>query len=330
MITRCNDSVVWMEVTMAYNFDKIADSRNTRSAKWDSYPEEYLPLFVAVTDFPSSKAITDALVKRAGHPVYGYTRPGDALFDSFVAHVEKRYGTKVERDWIHLISGIVPGLAVASNLGQGITNIPNYGGLLNAPLRAGNELIKVPMRNDNENYTIDFDALQAAITPETKLFYLCNPHNPIGKIYTREELLQVSAFAEKNHLIVLSDEIHCDLLLEGEHIPFFSVNDYAREHSITFQAPGKTFNLPGVTIAFAIIPNQELKANYLKQTYALGNVGLFNVEAGIAAYRDSEEYIDELIPYLRSNRDFVEEQLTTRFPKAKFTHTWNLSAVGRF
>lgn len=306
---------------MAYNFDKIIDSRNTRSAKWDSYPEEYLPLPVAVTDFPSSDAIVKALVTRAEHPEYGYPRPGEALLDAFLKHFEYRYGVALEKDWINLISGIVPGLAVGSNLGEGITNVPNYGGLLNAPVRAGNALIHVPLQNVNEEYHIDFDALQAALTPKTKLFYLCNPHNPIGKVYTQEELQQISAFAKKNNLIVLSDEIHCDLVLEGKHIPFFTVDDYAREHSITFHAPGKTFNIPGVTLAFAIIPNEELKKDYLKEAYALRVGGVFNITAGIAAYQDSEDYIDAIVPYLRSNRDFVEEQLRTRFPKAKFTHT---------
>lgn len=307
---------------MRYNFDEIIDNRNHRSVKWDSFPEEYLPLFVAVMDFATAPAITERLIERARHPVYGYTKLSEELFDSFIAHSDKYYGVKVEKGWLNILSGIVPGLAVASNLGKGITNTPNYGGLLDAPIRAGNELTRVPLKNTEEYYEIDFDALQESLTPDTKLFYLCNPHNPVGRVYTREELQQVSAFAKKNNLIVLADEIHCDLTLDGrKHIPFFSVDDYAREHSITFHAPGKTFNLPGVALAFAIIPNQELKEQYLKQAYALEGGGAFNIEAAIAAYRDSDAWRDELVEYLKGNRDYVEQELKRRFPKAKFTHT---------
>lgn len=308
---------------MRFDFDKKVDRYNTHSFKWDLFGEEYLPLWVADSDFEVAPAVTERLKKRIEHGIYGYFLTGTEIYDVLTRWFNEEYGVEVPgKKWIKLLPGIVPALAVASNIGGGksITTTPNYVGLLNAPESAGNELIKVPLRNEDERYTIDFDALEAAVTEDTRIFYLCNPHNPVGRVYTREELLAVSAFAKKHDLIVVSDEAHCEVIFEGKHIPFFSVDDYARDHSITLYSNGKMFNVPDLILAFAVIPNAELKDEFERLGYALGEEHVLNVEAGIATYGESKEWKQQLLEYLKDNRDYLESEIKRRFPKAKVVH----------
>lgn len=308
---------------MKFDFDKKVNRYNTHCYKWDLYGEEYLPLWVADTDFEVPPAVTERLKKRIEHGIYGYFLTGTEIYDVLTKWFKDEYDVEVAgKKWIKLLPGIVPALAVASNIGGGksITNTPNYVGLLNAPKSAGNELIRVPLHNENERYTIDFDALEAAVTEDTKVFYLCNPHNPVGRVYTREELLAVSAFAKKHNLIVVSDEAHCEVVFEGKHIPFFSVDEYAREHSITLYSNGKMFNVPDLILAFAVIPNKELMDEFERLGYAFGEEHILNVEVGIATYGESKEWKEQLLEYLKDNRDYLESEIKRRFPKAKLVH----------
>lgn len=308
---------------MIFDFDKKIERLNTHSYKWDLYGKEYLPLWVADLDFEVPPAVTKRLKKRMEHGVYGYFLPGNEIYDVLMKWFLEEYNTVIpNKSWIKLVSGIVPALAVASNIGGGksMTTTPNYCNLLNAPLSAGNEMIRVPLKNENEYYTIDFEALEAAITEDTKVFYLCNPHNPVGRVYTMEELKRVSAFAKKHNLLVVSDEAHCEVVFEGKHIPFFSVDDYAREHSITLYSNGKMCNVPDLILAFAVIPNEEIRVEFERFGYALGGEHVLNVEAGIATYAESKEWKEQLLAYLKKNRDYLELEIKTRFPKAKFVH----------
>lgn len=308
---------------MAFNFDEKIERRGTDCVKWDAFPEEYIPMFIADTDFAVPPAITERLIERTRHPVYGYSMPGKELFDSFIGWFKENYNYEIKEEWLVLMTGIVPALAVASGVrkGKSITNIPNYMNILNAPKRAGNEMIEVPMRNTDEFYEIDFDALKKALTPDTRTFYLCNPHNPVGRVYTEKELRAVAEFAKYHGLLVVSDEIHCELVYDRPHIPFLSLDDYARDHSITFMAPGKTYNVPGVTLSFAIIPNAELREKFKKVGYAMGHPGVFEVQAAIGAYKSSGDWKQELVAYLKGNRDYLEKEIKERFPKAKMPHT---------
>ena len=308
---------------MGYDFDTPVLRRGTGSIKWDTYPTEYLPMSIADTDFAVPEEITAALRARARHPVYGYSRPGDGLYEAFLGWHGRAYGLRPDREWLVLLPGIVPALAVAGRAAEGtsLTLTPNYPLLLNAPERAGREMITAPLRNDGERYTLDFDALEAALREDTRIFFLCNPHNPVGRVYTREELEAISSFAEKHGLIVVSDEIHCELVYDRPHIPFFTVSDYAREYSITFMAPGKTYNIPGVTLAFAIIPDPELRERFQKAGFALGHPGIFETAAAEAAYRHGGAWRDALRDYLRGNRDLLEAELRRRFPRVRFPHT---------
>ena len=308
---------------MGYDFDTPVLRRGTGSIKWDTYPTEYLPMSIADTDFAVPEEITAALMARARHPVYGYSRPGDGLYEAFLGWHGRAYGLSPDREWLVLLPGIVPALAVASRVAEGtsLTVTPNYPLLLNAPERAGSVMLTTPLHNDGERYVLDFDALEAALTEDTRIFYLCNPHNPVGRVYTREELEAVSFFAEKHGLIVVSDEIHCELVYDHPHIPFFTVSNYAREHSITFMAPGKTYNIPGVTLAFAIIPDPELRVRFQKAGFAMGHMGIFETAAAEAAYRYGGAWRDALRDYLKGNRDHLEAELRHRFPKVRFPHT---------
>lgn len=306
-----------------YDFDKKVDRLNTHSYKWDLLGEDYIPLWVADADFEVPPAFTKRLTERIKHPVYGYFLTGNEIYDAITGWFKREYDVDVPgKKWIKLVPGIVPALAVASNIGGGksLTNTPNYCCLLDAPKNAGNEMITVPLRNDDEYYSIDFDALQAAVTPDTKLFYLCNPHNPVGRVYTYEELKDVSEFAKRNNLIVISDEAHCEVVYEGKHIPFFTVDDYARENSISLYSNGKMYNVPDCILAFAVIPNPKLKEEFEKWGYALGEEHVLNVEGGIATYAESSEWRDELLVYLKENRDYLESELKKRFPKVKLVH----------
>lgn len=307
---------------MSFNFNIPINSRNTNSAKWDRYAKDILPMHVAVMDFAISPAITERIQNRLSHPVYGYTMPSKQLYDTLLQWVETEFHYKIFADWLVLLEGIVPALGVSATIlpGDVITTTPNYHALLHAPLRAGKNVIQVPLKNDNEHYSFDFDALEEAITPNTKFFYLCNPHNPVGRMYTKEELLEVSAFAQKHDLIVVSDEIHCELAFDRVHIPFYTVDEYAKNHSITFTAIGKTYNMPGVNFAFAVIPNPDIKKLFQEKSYALSRPGIFNQEAAIGAYAYSLQWKHELLVYLRENRDYLENELKTKFPLAKFPH----------
>lgn len=308
---------------MTFDFDKPIERLNTHSYKWDLKGEEYLPLWVADADFEVAPAVTERIRKRMEHGIYGYFLTGNEIYDTLSKWFAEEYQAEVPgKEWIKIVPGIVPALAVASNIGGGksMTNTPNYCNLLDAPVSAGNEMIRVLLANNDEYYTIDFDALEAAVTEDTKVFYLCNPHNPVGRVYTLEELKQVSAFAKKHNLLVVSDEAHCEVVFEGKHIPFFTVDEYAREHSITLYSNGKLCNVPDLILAFAVIPNKELKDEFERLGYAFGEEHVLNVEVGVATYGESKEWKQQLLAYLKDNRDYLESELKRRFPKAKVVH----------
>ena len=308
---------------MVGRFDRHYERHNTNSIKWDLTLENEIPMFIADMDFESAPAVKKRIEKRLQHPIYGYTSTPGELIDSFILWFKEEYDYSLQREWVLPISAIVPALAAVSNLrgGSSITVTPNYHMLLEAPERAGNKMIRVPLKNEDEYYTFDFEALSKALLPDTKLFYLCNPQNPVGRIYKLEELQEVSEFAKKNDLVVISDEIHCELVYDRKHLPYITVDDNALENSISFYAPGKTYNIPGVSLAFAVIPNEKIREEFQRVSYALGHPGVFNIEAGIAAYAESKEWRVDLIQYLRENRDYLESELKKRFPNAKYTHT---------
>jgi cystathionine beta-lyase len=278
-------------------------------------------MFVADMDFRAPPEVIGTLRALLDHGVFGYGQ--DPEFPGLIKKwFQEEYGLSVGEDWIVPLPAIVPVLAAVSRLREGriLINTPNYHVLLAAPLKAGKERILSPLKNTGEYYEIDFDDLRGRFEPDARLFFLCNPHNPVGRVYRREELEELSRFAKEKNLIVISDEAHSGLVFDRPHIPFFSVDDYAAGRSVTLMGPGKTFNLAGLPFGFAVIPNGTLREEFVKTCYSLPHPGIFSAAAARAAYGSSREWRLELVGYLRANRDWLETALREQFPRAKLPH----------
>jgi len=302
-------------------FDEPVNRRGTYSAKWDYIKSDLLPMWVADMDFRAPPAVLKALEERAKHGVFGYSFH-DKLPGIIGKWILDEFSLTVDENWIVLLPAIIPAFRAASHLrgGSVMLQTPNYTGLLQAPLAAGKETILSLLKNTNEFYEMDYEDMQNRIQSDARLFYLCNPHNPVGRVYRKDELLEMSRFAKKNNLIVISDEVHCGLVYDRPHIPYFSVDDYSMQNSITITGPAKTFNIPGLPFGFAIIPNEKLREEFKKICYTLPETGIFNLTAAAAAYGESREWKNELVDYLRTNRDYIETRLKKIFPEAKLTH----------
>lgn len=308
---------------MNFDFDSIIDRRGTNSIKWDTIPEGYIPLFIADMDFTSPPQVIEAMKKRIDHGIFGYTKPGEEVYDSISKWFYRTYSFQLKKSWITWLPGIVPALNVACAMGKGdvITNTPNYSMLLSAPIKAGRRRIDSPLKLGSRGYEINFEDLEKKITPETKVFLLCNPHNPVGRIYTKEELIKVAEFCHTHDLLLVSDEIHCEIIFDRSHIPMVTTGDIAMERSITLMSPGKTYNLPGIPIAFAIIPNRKLKKDFEAAGYALTHPGILNYEVCRAAYGEAQEWKKELLIYIKGNRDYLEREFLKRIPKVICNHS---------
>ena len=301
-----------------YNFDAPVERRGTQCVKWDGAAEDQLPMWIADMDFPAPPEVLNALRERVEHGVFGYGLPDD-LPAIFCNWIRNEFHVHIEEKWILLLSSIVSALRAVSHLRDGpvMINTPNYNNLLDAPLLAGKKTILSPLGNKGEKYGMDFADMQERASRDTRLFYLCNPHNPVGRVYTKEELLELSRFAKKNNMIVISDEVHCGLAFDRPHIPWFSVDEYSMERGITIIGPAKTFNIPGLPLGFAIIPDEELRGEFKKTCCALSSPGVFSVIAAKAAYGKSREWQKASLEYLRKNRDYLENRLKNSFPGVK-------------
>lgn len=304
-----------------YDFDKTVNRKNTNCVKWDTVEEGVLPFGIADMDFELAPKIQEAIINRVHHGVFGYSLEDEELFTVIINWFEKTYHTELKKEWMVLLPGIVPAFYASSLLSKGeiLTLIPNYNMLLKMPEKANVTLIKSPVKIENNQYKIDFEDMEKRVSDKTDQFLFCNPHNPLGKVYTRHELEELSAFCKKHHLIIVSDEIHSEIIFEGEHTTMISVDEYAKEHSITYMAPGKTYNIAGMPFAFAIIPNEKLRQQF-KESNLLPEPVLLSQLAAKTAYRDCEDWKNEVVAYLKDNRDYMETELLKRFTKVKFIH----------
>ena len=307
------------DTTISFDFDTVTDRRHTDSLKWDRYKDrDILPLWVADMDFLSPPAVIEALHKRIEHGVFGYTLPPQELIETIIGMLAEEFSWEVEPSWLVWLPGLVTGLNVAcravGNEGDAVlTMTPVYPPFLSAPKLSGRELITVPLAEENNCWTIDFAALEKAITPRTRLILLCNPQNPVGRVLSKEELTQLAAMAKKHDLIVCADEIHNGLILDQDkqHIPFATLGEEAAQRAITLIAPSKTFNLPGFGCSLAIIENRSLRARFQKaMTGIVPHVNVLGYTAALAAYRDSQEWRMALLDYLRTNRELVTQAVT--------------------
>lgn len=313
---------------MKFNFDQVIERRGTGSEKWIKYEgTDILPLPVADMDFASPPALVEALARRVEHGIFGYAQPTPSLVEAIQEMCLARYGWTIESDWIVWLPGLVSGLNVTCRaIGEPgdavLTATPVYPPFLTAPRNMKREVISVPMICRDGKWEMDWDRLEAAVTPSTRLFLLCHPHNPVGRVFRRTELERLAEFCARHQIVLCSDEIHCDLILDDlPHLPAASLNDEIAANTITLMAPSKTFNVPGLGCAFALIPNASLRARFRKA--ALGIVPQVNVFGYVgceAAYRHGEPWRQQLIAYLRGNRDRVWEVVQNDMPGVSTTH----------
>lgn len=307
-----------------YDFDVIPNRAGSDSVKWHEVSKDTLPMWVADMDIPVAPPIREAIAERAAHPYYGYPYTMDSLKELVVAHYEKIYHTTIQPEWIVWIPSVIPGVVTALQMMNGsfIYSVPMYNHIRKLEAEAKLPCIEVPLKCDeNLHYSMDMNALEAAITPDVKCLILCNPHNPVGRVYTRDELLELQAFCQKHHLLVISDEIHCELDLEDRHIPYFSLNEEAAQYSVTASSAGKICNIPGLPMGFVIIPNEELRTAFIsRQDGLLSSGNVLTLAAYEKAYDGScDEWKKELREHLKANRDLAEEFLN-KIPELRTTH----------
>jgi cystathionine beta-lyase len=292
-------------------FDAPVERRGSDSVKWGRYAgRDVLPLWVADMDFAAPPAVLAALHDRVNHAVFGYGSPPESAMESILAHLEGAYRWAIKPEWIVWLPGLVTGLNVACRAVDGgvLTAAPVYPPFFSAPHHFDRPLARVDLACSDGCWGWDWTALQAAVTAGTRLFLLCHPHNPVGRCWNEAELRRLAEFAEHNDLVVCSDEIHCGLILDPDkrHIPFASLSADAARRSITLMAPSKTYNIPGLGCAFAVIPDAALRRRFQRAMEGIvPHVNVLGFAACEAAYRDCDDWHTELIDYLRSNRDRV-------------------------
>jgi putative C-S lyase len=311
-----------------HDFDHPAERRGTWSTRWERYPAEVIPLWVADTDFRAPPAVLAALRRRIEHGVLGYSVNPPALRDALIERLQRLYGWRVEPDWVVFVSGVVPGLHLAArHLARPDQHVlvprPVYQHLKRAPELAGRAFTEVPLVLANGRWVWDEDALAGAVRPQSRLLMLCNPQNPGGTIFTRGELGRLAAFAEKHDLLIVSDEIHAEILLdEGKpHVPIASLSREASRRTVTLLSPNKAFGFPGAGCAFAVIEDAGLRRAFSADHHAtVHDASVFGYEAALAAYRDCDDWLRAQLAYLRANRDLVERAIAAA-PGLNMAHT---------
>jgi cystathionine beta-lyase len=309
----------------SFGFDHAIDRRGGDSIKWNKYAgRDVLPLWIADMDFAAPPAVVAALEQRVAQGHFGYAEPWPSLVAVVLDHLQREYLWAVDASSLVWLPGLVTGLNVACRAVEGsvLTTTPVYPPFLSAPRLSGRSLLTAPLSFNQGRWTWDFPALEAALTPDTRLLLLCHPHNPVGRAWNEAELIELASFCERHNLIVCSDEIHCGLLLDGapRHIPLAMINDQLSWRSITLMAPSKTYNIPGLGCAFAIIPDAALRRRFLAAMNGIvPHVNVLGLAACEAAYRDCDDWHKALITYLSSNRDRVEAAIA-EMPGLAMTH----------
>lgn len=308
---------------MKYNFDAIRNRQNTNSVKWDIFPHDRLPMWVADMDFDVCPKIIDAIQKRLEHPVFGYPLENPELKQVFCERMMHRYGWDVKPEDIVFVPGIVSGFnfavrAFCNSDNSLIYQTPAYPPFIEASDNFNIEGISNDLYFDESDqlWKIDFDKFEQQIKDNTSLFILCNPHNPVGRAFTAEELSRLGEICLKHGVKICSDEIHCEILYKGtRHTPIASLSKELSDNTITFMAPSKTFNIPGLACSIAIIQDPEMRIAYKKALNGLGShVSILSETAGLAAYRDCDDWLAELLEYLEGNRDFAQNYIKQNIP----------------
>ncbi len=307
---------------MTYDFDQPIDRRRFESIKWQRYADDVLPMWVADMDFKGPAPVIQALRERVEHGVFGYGRAPCGLRQVIVAHLAERYDWHVSQEDLIFYPGVVPGFNLACHAlaspGQGVLiQTPVYPPILSAPADAGltNDEMELSRRPDG-TYEVDFDLFERTITDETRIFILCNPHNPVGRVFRPNELETMAEICLRHDVIICSDEIHCDLLLDGNvHTPIASLAPEVAAQTITLMAPSKTYNIAGLKCAVAVVPNAKLRERLASTCQGLmSSVNVLGYTAALAAYRHGRPWLEALLPYLTANRDVVLDFVARELP----------------
>ena len=310
-----------------YNFDEIVPRRNTNSLKWDAaVNDRVIPMWVADMDFRTAPAITDAIIRRAQHGIYGYSKVSPAFYEAITGWLERRHHFKVKKDWILYTTGVVPAVsAIIKALtvpgDRVIIQTPVYNCFFSSIRNNQCETVANELIYKDGVYRIDYDDLEKKTSDsKAKVLLLCSPHNPVGRVWTKEELMRIGEICLRNQVVVISDEIHCDLVYRGhQHIPFASVSETFLQNSVTCMAPSKTFNMAGLQCAYIIATDEiiRLKIDKAININEVCDMNVFAPQALIAAYNEGEEWLEELITYLFDNYLYLKNFLETNLPVIK-------------
>jgi len=314
-----------------FGFDTVFNRKGTNSYKWDSAEvlnENLLPLSVADMDFAVPSEVTQALVNRTAKPVYGYEFQPDALKKAIVEWEYKRHGFEVRKDWLLFTPGVMNGLAISilalTKKGDRIViQPPVYPPFFSVVEENHRQLILNPLNYDSESlrYTMDFDFLEKLFSEQKpRLMFLCNPHNPVGRVWTKEELQVVGGLCEKYQVILVSDDIHADLIFSGHRYhPLISISETLKNNAIQLMSPGKSFNIPGLRFSYAVVANRKLKDRFSEKLSALA-LTKTNIMAGVASqavYQNGAKWLDSVLEYIWNNHVFLKTTLSSDLPWAK-------------
>lgn len=315
---------------MKYDFDRVIDRKNTSSMKWDFLSkyfgeENILPMWVADMDFEAPAPVIEAVRKRADHGIYGYTGWPKSCLEAITGWMEKRHGWKIDREWLSFSPGVVPAIAIAvlayTQPGDKIIiQSPVYHPFFSTVENNGRQLVENRLKFEEGRYVMDFEELERSFDPRVKMVVLCSPHNPVGRVWTREELKRFGEICMKHDVILVSDEIHSDIIYKGhKHVPAATVYPELAEKTITCIAPSKTFNIAGLSTSAVIIPNKRLREQFNNMAQNLGiELGnVFGIAAMEAAYSRGEEWLDQLLEYLEGNIEFLIDYLGEKIPSIK-------------
>ena len=310
---------------MKYDFDEPVSRRGTNSYKWDTVKDEdVLPMWVADMDFRTAPAIVGALQKRVEHGIFGYTKVPPAYYEAVVNWFRRRHAWLIEKEWIVYTTGVVPAIsAIVKALtvpgDRVLVQTPVYNCFFSSIRNNGCEAVANPLIYANGTYRIDYDDLERkAADPKVKLLLLCNPHNPVGRVWTRQELRRIGEICIRNRVLVVADEIHCELVFSGHvYIPFASISEDFREHSVTCISPSKAFNLAGLQIANIVAADTDIRMKIDKaiNINEVCDVNPFGVEALIAAYNRGEDWLEELKHYLSVNYNYLRAYFDEYLPE---------------
>ncbi|MBS4174823.1 MalY/PatB family protein [Bacillus sp. FJAT-49736] len=319
---------------MQYNFDQEINRLNTNSVKWDETEnifgeKDLIPLFVADMDFRVPEPVIEAIKKRAEHGVFGYTARDDSYYEAIVGWMKRRHHWEIEKEWIIHVPGVVPALGMIVNTftkpgDKIIIQPPVYHPFANVVEKNDRVIVPNPLKFEDGRYVMDLEDLENKIDSDVKMIIISSPHNPVGRVWTKEELMQLGEICLKHNVLVVSDEIHFDLLLKGnQHTPFASISEEFANHSIICTAPSKTFNLAGLQTSNIIIPNNNFREQFTNtlESLLIGMTSTFGLVATESAYLYGDEWLEQLLDYLGHNLDFVTDYIQKNIPELKVIQT---------